>query len=112
MKKSLDVICLGRVAVDLYGDQIGGRLEDMQSFAKYLGGSSGNLAAGLALSIDGLDPDLLRTLQPAAAEDVLDMVLLGQAGHALDQASDDAVAPLGDGLGVGLHVSGRDAELR
>ena len=48
MKKSLDVICLGRVAVDLYGDQIGGRLEDMQSFAKYLGGSSGNLAAGLA----------------------------------------------------------------
>lgn len=48
MKKTLDVICLGRVAVDLYGDQIGGRLEDMQSFAKYLGGSSGNLAAGLA----------------------------------------------------------------
>ncbi len=48
MNKTLDVICLGRVAVDLYGDQIGGRLEDMQSFAKYLGGSSGNLAAGLA----------------------------------------------------------------
>ena len=48
MKKTLDVICLGRVAVDFYGDQIGGRLEDMQSFAKYLGGSSGNLAAGLA----------------------------------------------------------------
>jgi 5-dehydro-2-deoxygluconokinase len=45
---SLDVICLGRAAVDLYGQQIGGRLEDMQSFAKYLGGSSGNLAAGLA----------------------------------------------------------------
>jgi 5-dehydro-2-deoxygluconokinase len=44
----LDVICLGRAAVDLYGHQIGGRLEDMQSFAKYLGGSSGNLAAGLA----------------------------------------------------------------
>lgn len=48
MEKTLDVICLGRVAVDLYGDQIGGRLEDMQSFSKYLGGSSGNLAAGLA----------------------------------------------------------------
>jgi 5-dehydro-2-deoxygluconokinase len=42
-----DVICLGRAAVDLYGQQIGGRLEDMQTFAKYLGGSSGNLAAGL-----------------------------------------------------------------
>ena len=44
----LDVICLGRAAVDLYGQQVGGRLEDMQTFAKYLGGSSGNLAAGLA----------------------------------------------------------------
>ena len=48
MNKTLDVICLGRAAVDLYGHQVGGRLEDMQSFAKYLGGSSGNLAAGLA----------------------------------------------------------------
>lgn len=47
-QKTLDVICLGRAAVDLYGDQVGGRLEDMQSFSKYLGGSSGNLAAGLA----------------------------------------------------------------
>jgi len=48
MSKSLDVICLGRAAVDLYGHQFGGRLEDMQSFAKYLGGSSCNVAAGLA----------------------------------------------------------------
>ena len=48
MDKILDVICLGRAAVDLYGEQLGGRLEDMQSFAKYLGGSSANLAAGLA----------------------------------------------------------------
>ncbi|RYV01372.1 5-dehydro-2-deoxygluconokinase [Shewanella sp. OPT22] len=44
--KALDVICLGRAAVDLYGQQIGSRLEDMSSFAKYLGGSSGNIAAG------------------------------------------------------------------
>lgn len=48
MRRTLDVICLGRAAVDLYGQQIGGRLEDMQTFAKYLGGSSANLAAGLA----------------------------------------------------------------
>ena len=47
-ERAIDVICLGRAAVDLYGQQIGGRLEDMQTFAKYLGGSSGNLAAGLA----------------------------------------------------------------
>ena len=46
MSRTFDLICLGRAAVDLYGQQIGGRLEDMQSFAKYLGGSSANLAAG------------------------------------------------------------------
>lgn len=48
MKRPLDLICLGRAAVDFYGDQIGGRLEDMQSFTKYLGGSSANLCAGIA----------------------------------------------------------------
>ncbi|MGI9271852.1 MAG: bifunctional 5-dehydro-2-deoxygluconokinase/5-dehydro-2-deoxyphosphogluconate aldolase [Woeseiaceae bacterium] len=47
MSRPLDVICLGRAAVDLYGNQIGGRLEDMQTFEKSLGGSSGNVAAGL-----------------------------------------------------------------
>ena len=46
--RQLDVICLGRAAVDLYGEQIGSRLEDMSSFAKYLGGSSGNIAFGTA----------------------------------------------------------------
>src|SRR5512138_2009958 len=45
--KTLDVICLGRAAVDFYGQQLGGRLEDMQSFAKYVGGSSANVAFGL-----------------------------------------------------------------
>jgi len=47
-EKTLDVICLGRAAVDIYGEQIGSRLEDMSSFAKYLGGSSGNIAFGTA----------------------------------------------------------------
>ncbi len=47
-EKQLDVICMGRVAVDLYGQQIGARLEDMGSFNKYLGGSSGNVAYGTA----------------------------------------------------------------
>lgn len=46
--RAFDLICLGRAAVDLYGQQLGGRLEDVQSFAKYLGGSSANLAAGTA----------------------------------------------------------------
>jgi 5-dehydro-2-deoxygluconokinase len=46
--RSLDVICLGRIAVDLYAQQIGARLEDVSSFAKYLGGSSANIAFGCA----------------------------------------------------------------
>lgn len=47
-EKKFDVICMGRIAVDLYGQQIGSRLEDMGSFNKYLGGSSGNVAYGTA----------------------------------------------------------------
>lgn len=47
-QRSLDLICLGRVAVDLYSQQLGSRLEDVSSFAKYLGGSSGNMAYGTA----------------------------------------------------------------
>jgi 5-dehydro-2-deoxygluconokinase len=46
--RALDVICLGRLAVDLYAQQIGARLEDAASFAKYLGGSSANIAFGCA----------------------------------------------------------------
>jgi len=45
-EKRLDLVCMGRAAVDLYGEQIGGRLEDMQSFAKYLGGSPANTSVG------------------------------------------------------------------
>jgi len=44
----LDLITIGRSSVDLYGDQIGGRLEDMSSFAKYVGGSPTNIACGTA----------------------------------------------------------------
>ncbi|MEE3627506.1 PfkB family carbohydrate kinase [Nitrospirillum sp. BR 11752] len=46
LPKSLDLIAIGRSSVDLYGQQVGGRLEDMASFAKYLGGSPTNTAAG------------------------------------------------------------------
>jgi 5-dehydro-2-deoxygluconokinase len=55
--RPLDVICLGRAAVDLYGEQVGGRLEDMASFRKYLGGSPANTAVGLARL--GLKPAML-----------------------------------------------------
>ncbi len=47
-KRPLDLLCLGRAAVDLYGEQVGGRLEDIQSFAKYVGGCPANIAIGTA----------------------------------------------------------------
>lgn len=43
-----DVICIGRSSVDLYGSQVGGRLEDMAGFAKYIGGSPTNISIGAA----------------------------------------------------------------
>ncbi|MDO5897743.1 bifunctional 5-dehydro-2-deoxygluconokinase/5-dehydro-2-deoxyphosphogluconate aldolase [Agrobacterium sp. Azo12] len=48
MTKTLDVITIGRAGVDLYGAQVGGRLEDMGSFEKYIGGSPTNIACGSA----------------------------------------------------------------
>ena len=46
--RRFDIACLGRLAVDLYAQQVGSRLEDVSSFAKYLGGSSANIAFGAA----------------------------------------------------------------
>ncbi len=47
-EQPLDLIAIGRSCVDLYGEQVGGRLEDMLSFAKYIGGSPTNTAVGSA----------------------------------------------------------------
>src|ERR1700757_1893116 len=44
----LDVITIGRSSVDLYGQQIGSRLEDIASFAKSVGGCPSNIAIGAA----------------------------------------------------------------
>jgi 5-dehydro-2-deoxygluconokinase len=44
----LDVITIGRSSVDLYGQQIGSRLEDIASFAKSVGGCPANIAIGTA----------------------------------------------------------------
>ncbi len=44
----LDVISIGRSSVDLYGQQVGGRLEDMGSFSKAVGGCPTNIAIGTA----------------------------------------------------------------
>ena len=43
-----DLVCIGRTSVDLYAEQEGSRLEDVQSFRKYVGGSATNIAVGTA----------------------------------------------------------------
>jgi len=45
-ERTLDLICMGRAGVDLYGEQTGGRLEDMLSFRKYIGGCPTNISVG------------------------------------------------------------------
>ena len=46
--RAIDLICMGRVAVDLYAEQVGSPLQDVQTFRKYLGGCAGNIAVGTA----------------------------------------------------------------
>ncbi|MGT2441706.1 bifunctional 5-dehydro-2-deoxygluconokinase/5-dehydro-2-deoxyphosphogluconate aldolase [Ensifer adhaerens] len=46
--KPLDLITIGRASVDLYGQQIGTRLEDVSSFAKSVGGCPCNISVGTA----------------------------------------------------------------
>ena len=46
VRAQLDLITIGRVSVDLYGQQIGSRLEDIASFAKAVGGCPANVAIG------------------------------------------------------------------
>ncbi|MEJ1159105.1 5-dehydro-2-deoxygluconokinase [Prosthecomicrobium sp. N25] len=45
---ALDVIAIGRSSVDLYGQQIGSRLEDIATFTKAVGGCPANIAIGTA----------------------------------------------------------------
>jgi 5-dehydro-2-deoxygluconokinase len=45
---ALDLICLGRINLDLYAEQEGAPLEDVQSFRKYVGGSAANICIGTA----------------------------------------------------------------
>ncbi len=46
--RDFDLACLGRLAVDFYSQQFGSPLEANRSMAQYLGGSSANLAFGVA----------------------------------------------------------------
>ncbi|VTU30190.1 5-dehydro-2-deoxygluconokinase [Variovorax sp. PBL-E5] len=46
--RPLDLIAMGRTIVDVYGDQVGARLEDVSSFSRYIGGCPANIAIGTA----------------------------------------------------------------
>jgi 5-dehydro-2-deoxygluconokinase len=48
MSTSLDLVAIGRVSVDLYGQQIGAALEEVTSFARAVGGCPANVAIGVA----------------------------------------------------------------
>ena len=45
---TLDLVCIGRTCVDIYAEQEGAKLEDVQSFRKYVGGSAANIALNTA----------------------------------------------------------------
>lgn len=47
-QRAPDLVCIGRTCVDLYAEQEGAPLEDVQSFRKYVGGSATNIAIGTA----------------------------------------------------------------
>jgi 5-dehydro-2-deoxygluconokinase len=64
MDSPFDVIAMGRVGVDIYPQQIGVGLAEVETFAKYLGGTAGNVAVAVAryrhrvalVSRTGVDP--------------------------------------------------------
>jgi 5-dehydro-2-deoxygluconokinase len=45
---ALDLVCFGRICVDLYSEQLGAGLGGSESFAKYVGGSAANICVGAA----------------------------------------------------------------
>jgi 5-dehydro-2-deoxygluconokinase len=80
MGDPFDVIAMGRLGVDIYPQQIGVGLADVKTFAKYLGGTAGNVSVAAAryghrvalVSRTGEDPFgeyLRRTLRDFGVDD-------------------------------------------
>jgi hypothetical protein len=69
---AFEVLTMGRVGVDLYPQQVGVHLEDVETFAKYLGGSAtkGVLAHDrtIAIEVPPVPVNVLNGLGAGAAE--------------------------------------------
>ena len=100
----LDVITIGRSSVDLYGQQIGSRLEDIGSFSKAVGGCPANIAIGTAA---GIDDDLLAmatpkdaafavSFAPYASESAAQARGMAARGVPVVSLTDSALSPLAD----------------
>lgn len=84
MLSAPDVLAIGRVGVDLYPQQSGVGLEDVESFGKYLGGSAANVVVAAArfghsaalLSRTGKDP-FGRFVKRTLAELAVDTTYVG-----------------------------------
>ena len=48
MPEPFEVLTMGRIGVDLYPQQVGVGLDEVESFGKYLGGSASNVAVAAA----------------------------------------------------------------
>ncbi|OHE78026.1 MAG: 5-dehydro-2-deoxygluconokinase, partial [Verrucomicrobia bacterium RIFCSPHIGHO2_12_FULL_41_10] len=89
-QRPIDLICMGRVAVDLYAEQIYSPLSKAQTFRCYLGGCAGNIAVGTSrqglqsamfscIGQDEMGKFLLNTLR----KENVDTTLLRQTPHHL-----------------------------
>lgn len=90
MHRPLDIISMGRVAVDLYSEDIGKSIEESQTFRKYLGGCAGNIVVGTArlglksamLSCVGTDA-MGQFLKQELQREKVDISLLQETGQHL-----------------------------
>ena len=97
--RALDIVCLGRFGVDFYAQQIGAPLEDVASFAKYLGGSSANTAFGCARL--GLKAGLISRV----GDDAMGRFLVETIGDRSDRCGDRACFVVRRNHDRQLHVA-------
>ena len=84
--KPFDVLAIGRVGVDLYPMQSGVGLEGVESFAKFLGGSAGNVTVaasqyGHASALISPDADLYYLNVMAGPDEAREWLISDDPAH-------------------------------